>query len=212
MYGRRKIRGMSNKSIIEDAMSTFSQNNSIFWKNDEELVTVIDEIMQEQSITIGADVFSITQAILTNSSKFIKKQGQVDSCVWKTIIKAERTKIFKSLSEDYDLTMEKLRQQYPAPLPEVLTKATEILDQIKEFITIKDIAETEGEEETLIYIKDTSSDLIKQILELFKELSVVDTLYMTGTDLIETYKKIIIDALDTLKLLNTPKVKEEEVA
>lgn len=212
MYGRRKILSMNNKSIIEDAMSTFSQNSSKFWKNDEELVDVLDEIMQEQSIETGADVFSITQAILTNSSKFIKKQGQVDSCVWKTIIKSERSKVFKSLSEDYEATMEKLRKQYPAPLPEVLLNATEILDQVKEFITIKDIAESEGEEETLTYIKETSSELIKQILELFKELSVVDTLYMKGTNLIETYKKIVIEALDTLKILNTPKVKEEEVA
>ena len=203
---------MNNKSIIEDAMSTFSQNSSKFWKNDEELVDVLDEIMQEQSIETGADVFSITQAILTNSSKFIKKQGQVDSCVWKTIIKSERSKVFKSLSENYEATMEKLRKQYPAPLPEVLLKATEILDQVKEFITIKDIAESEEEEETLTYIKETSSELIKQILELFKELSVVDTLYMKGTNLIETYKKIVIEALDTLKILNTPKVKEEEVA
>ena len=201
---------MSYESIIKDTMSTFAQNNNKFWKDESELAGVLDEYMQELPQTTGADVFSITHYILNGVAKLIKKQGEVDSCLWKTVVKAEKGKIFKSLENDYEETIADLRKQYPAPLPEVLTKAQDLLEQITEFISIKELADQEQAEDTLTYIKDTSFDLTDQILGLFKELSVTDTLYASGSDTIETYNKIVKDALNTYKVLITPKVVKED--
>lgn len=211
---------MDIKAIIKDAKENFLQKgNSEFWTEDGNPDEEFMNIINEHKISNGADVFSIISALLSETTVYFKKQGKVSIKLWKIVLNNISKKLFEKLDADYDLYMkgdsEKgilgLRNEYKAPMPQVLIEADDLLNKINELKPIKDMA-TKDDEETNEFIRATASNYMADLLELYRKynkLEVADTPYMVKIDALYTYKQTLDDAFELLIEFSTTEDDEQ---
>lgn len=200
---------MQIRDIVSEVKETYlkSQNNQKFWEEDEELINVCVNLLKSQPIENGADVFSVTLAMLTETATYFNQitNGKVQMAVWKPTLKNVAKKIFRKLREDYSFNILEYRKDYKAPMPEVLVQANDLLNQIKAFIPLRKEIETDEEAEAgIICIRNMASERMDNLLLLFKLLydkrtgQMNNTPYMSGLDAIEYYQQIVNEGFEVL--------------
>lgn len=204
------------RSIVEDTISIFQQNNEKFWEDDEQIISVFEQIFADKEIDRGTDIFSIILAILTETSTYFKHKKIVSMAIWKTVVNSKSKKIFDDLFSDYTVKIAELNETYKAPLPQVLITAQKYLGEINDLQDIVDIAIEDPDEETkkesINEIKLSSSESLKQMLGLYEGLfNIEDTPYITSLEVMKTYKDIVAKAFDLIIALNSKLMTKEEI-
>lgn len=197
-------------TIMQDALSTFLQNDKKFWQEEDAvLISVFEETLKEQHFQNGADIFSVILGLMTETAKSFKDIGEVSIQLWKTVLQKKERILFNKLKEDYEIAISPYRRQYKAPMSEVLIMAYDYLKKIQALLPLCndiDEADTEAKE----YMKSMAKEFVKKIMHLTDEvLAVGDGTYMTAKETTETYAQIISDSFDNLIALEPDK--EEEV-
>ena len=199
---------MQIRDIVAEVKETYlkSQSNQKFWEEDEELINVCVGLIKPQPIENGADVFSVTLAMLTETSEYFKQiNGRIQSAVWKPTLKTVAKRIFNKLKADYSFNILEYRRDYKAPMPEVLVQANDLLNQIKAFIPLREEIELDEEAEAgIICVRTMASERMDNLLLLFKLLydketgQMNNTPYMSGLDAIEYYQQIVNEGFEVL--------------
>lgn len=202
---------MQIRDIVTDVTGVYlSQGHQKFWEEDEELINVLSNLLNPQPIENGADMFSVTLAVLVESSAFFKQiAGRIQMALWKPTVKNVAKKIFSKLKTDYSYGIIEFRKQYQAPMPEVLVQANDLLNQIKAYIPLREEIEADEEAEAgIVCIRNMASGCMDELLSLFKQLydhttgAMNNTPYMTGLDAIDYYRQIVAEGFDILLKLS----------